>query len=120
MWYVGIVLIIIIFILFLRSTSGNHDTNPQRENHEPEFRPMPKPGPNITRRHDNFRIVRPRYDYPNRMRPSREGNRIPNHRSDNISRSESSTSSHNGTPRGGGTGGSRGSMSNSNPSGGRR
>ena len=120
MWYLGIIFIIIIFILFIRSTRGNNDAYQPREHNELEFRPMPKPGPTITRRHENYRIVRPRYDNPNRMRPSREGNRISNHRSDNISRSEPSAPSHNGTPRGGGTGGSRGSMSSSNSSGGRR
>ena len=110
MWYVGIIILVILFVAYMRSNTKNNtkDFRP-KENYDVKPNPthVEEPPMNHAHRRD-YRIHRPvSYRTDNRMRASRSSTRTITHQ-------------NNGTPRGGGTGGSRGSSSSNGPSGGRR
>ena len=106
MWYIGIILIIILFIAYMRSNMKNETEESLPKSEEKE-------NPIVVETKDNnyrsdYRIHRPAtFRSDKQMRTSRHSKRSINRHSD-------------GTPRGGGTGGNRGSSNNVGPSGGRR
>ena len=109
MWYVGIILIIILFIAYMRSNMKNEteENLTKSDNEEKENSTIVEAEENNNYRRD-YNIHRPAtFRNNNQMRTSRHSKRTINRHSD-------------GTPRGGGTGGNRGSSNNVGPSGGRR
>lgn len=108
MWYIGIILIIILFIAYMRSNMKNETEESLTKSESEE-----KEKPIVVETKDNnyrsdYRIHRPAtFRSDKQMRTSRHSKRSINRHSD-------------GTPRGGGTGGNRGNSNNVGPSGGRR
>lgn len=123
MWYVGSIILIILFVLYMKSKIGNNDHKPYDEPVEPKKDMPKKPDNHDDRRFDykSRRFSHRRHNSPVRTAGSMMSNSSRSMRDRNFTSYKTPSSKPNGTPRGGGTGGSRGSTSNNNnPGGGRR
>ena len=122
MWYVGSIFLIILFVFYMRSKTGNKDPKPYDEPNNNKSDLPEKPDNHEDRRFDykSRRFSHRRHNSPVRTAGSMVSNSSRSMRDRNFTSYRTPSSKTNGTPRGGGTGGSRGSTSNNNPGGGRR
>lgn len=122
MWYVGSIFLIILFIFYMRSKTRNNDNKPYDEPAEPKKEVLEKPDNHNDRRDDYEyrRFSHRRHNSPVRTAGSMMSNSSRSARDRNFTSYRTPSSKTDSTPRGGGTGGSRGSTSSNNPGGGRR
>ena len=122
MWYVGSIILIILFVFYMKSKIGNNDSKPYDEPAKNKKKKKKKPDNHDDRRDFEYRrYSHRRHNSPVRTAGSMMSNSSRSARERNYTSYRAPSGKSNSTPRGGGTSGSRGSTSNNNnPGGGRR